>query len=318
MIPDELGAAGIRLRLLSFSGHYDPAMPELPEVETVVRLNRARLEGRVVRGFVSRWKRQVIPGVPLVTRMILNKRIARLWRRAKWIVADLEQGGHLLIHLRMSGRIEWNDARLKEAAMEPPHVRATFDFDDGSRLYFCDARKFGRIQYVDHLSELEASLGIEPLDATFTAVTLAAALTSRKRSLKPLLLDQKVIAGIGNIYADEALFDAGLHPLRKTHRLKPDEIAVLHRAIVRALSTGIEHNGTSFDWIYPEGRMQDHLQVYGRAGEPCKRCGGKIVAMRVGQRGTHICPTCQPRSRRRAPAMAVASKPNSKKPRRSD
>lgn len=269
-------------------------MPELPEVETLMRLNRDRLEGRTILRFESRWKRQVSPSAARLSRAVRGRRILRLRRRAKWIVADLVPAGHLLIHLRMSGRLDWYDRRMLDAStMEPSHVRATFDLDDGSRLYFCDARKFGRIQYVDTFAKIESDLGIEPLERTFTPAALAAAICRRKRALKPLLLDQRVIAGLGNIYTDEALFRARLHPLRKSHQLGSDEIAALHAAIVEVLRLGIKHNGTMIDWIYPEGRMQNHLQVYGRTGEPCRACGTAIVGLRVGQRGTHICPQCQ-------------------------
>lgn len=163
------------------------------------------------------------------------------------------------------------------------------------------------------MSTIDADLGIEPLGDDFTIAAFSEALNGRRRLLKPLLLDQRIIAGIGNIYADEALFTAGLHPLRKAHRLKANEIAALHAAIVHVLTLGIKHNGTMIDWIYPEGRMQNHLQVYGRTGEPCNRCGEPITALRVGQRGTHICPTCQPRRARsngRGIVPAVQRVPN--------
>lgn len=273
-------------------------MPELPEVETVVRQARPRLVGRRIVGFESRWERQVSPGVERVREAICGAVVAGVARRAKFIVAHLRRGGRnmggLMIHLRMSGRLEWgrtDDA----AAAEPSHARATFDLDDGTRLYFCDARKFGRILFTPDADAFGLGLGPEPLERGFTRKRLAVVLRSRTRALKPLLLDQSVIAGLGNIYTDEALFRARLHPLRKSSTLRDEHIAALHEAIRHVLRQGIRHNGTSLDWIYPDGQMQNHLMVYGRAGKSCRRCGAEIVALRVGQRGTHVCPTCQPK-----------------------
>lgn len=280
-------------------------MPELPEVETVVRLHRDLVVGRTIHAFVSRWPRQLTPGPAAFKRAVVSRRISHLGRRAKWIVANLDGGGHLLIHLRMSGRLEWR----KDAASrpEPAHARAYFDFDNGSRLYFCDARKFGRLMFLADLKVLDAELGVEPLGAEFTVKKLADLLSARRRALKPLLLDQRIIAGVGNIYADESLFRAGLHPLRHASRLKSAEVQRLHAAIVQVLTLGIQHNGTMIDWIYPDGNMQDHLQVYGRTGKPCLACGTPIVGLRVGQRGTHVCPQCQPRRGLRRPVRRAAS-----------
>lgn len=275
-------------------------MPELPEVETVVRLARPRMVGRRIVAFESRWARQVSPGVEPVRAAICGSTVADVRRRAKFIVAHLKRGGRdagvLMIHLRMSGRFEWG--RSDDAAsVEPTHVRATFDFDDRSRLYFCDPRKFGRIAYSASLDDAALALGPEPLERGFTPRKLGDVLRARSRALKPLLLDQSVIAGLGNIYTDEALFRAGLHPLRNSSLLRDEQVAALHEAIRHVLRQGIRHNGASLDWIYPDGQMQNHLMVYGRAGEACRRCGAAIVALRVGQRGTHVCPTCQPRAR---------------------
>lgn len=281
-------------------------MPELPEVETIVRHHRPRLEGRRITRYVSRWARQAEPSVAAVRRGIVGKRIARLRRRAKFIVADLdggprcgsrcdpraaECGGHLLIHLRMSGRLEWvADARKGERR----HVRAVFDLDDGSRLLFCDARKFGKIIYTTDFETTTAHLGAEPLERTFTAVAFARLLRGRARQLKPLLLDQSIVAGLGNIYVDEALFRAGLHPATRSDRLSAAQVRRLRREIRAVLRKAIRHQGTSFDAVYPNGGMERHLNVYGRAGSPCRRCGTLIVALRIAQRGTHVCPKCQP------------------------
>jgi formamidopyrimidine-DNA glycosylase len=268
-------------------------MPELPEVETVVRKFRPGLVGRRFAGFESSWPRNTSPSVRTVREAIVGRRVAALARRAKWIVFELEPRGYLLVHLRMSGRLEWAaDHGL------PAHTRAVWGLDDGRRLAFADARKFGRIVYSDALEEATASLGVEPLAREFTVARLGELLKGRSRRLKPLLLDQAVIAGLGNIYADEALFRAGLHPLVRCDRLRPPQVERLHAAIRAVLREAIRRNGTQIDWVYPEGRMQSYLRVYGRTGEPCVACRTPITALRVGQRGTHICPRCQRRPRR--------------------
>jgi formamidopyrimidine-DNA glycosylase len=266
-------------------------MPELPEVETIVRLCRPGLEGRRVRAFTSRWPKNCLPDAPSVRRAIVGRVIRTVARRGKFIVFRFAGGGHLLIHLRMSGRMAWADGPNHT----PNHIRATWDLDDGRRLLFCDARKFGRILYTDDLAAATAGLGPEPLDRCFTPAVLGRLLHQRRRQLKPLLLDQSVIAGLGNIYTDEVLFRAGLHPLVRSDRLTAAQVRRLHEAIRYLLRLAIRLHGTSLDWIYPEGWMQKRLMVYGRTGEPCRRCGTPIVALRVSQRGTHVCPCCQRR-----------------------
>lgn len=266
-------------------------MPELPEVETIVRTYRSRLEGRRITQYVSRWAKQAQPSVAAVRAGIVGKRIERLWRRAKFIVADVGDSEHLLIHLRMSGRFEW---AADEDKSKHRHVRAYFDLDDGNRLLFCDSRKFGKIIYTNDMEAATCHLGIEPLGDEFTPKSFQEVLCSRSRQLKPLLLDQSVVAGLGNIYVDETLFAAGLHPLTRSDRVTPEQAGVLRNSIRRILRKAIKHNGTSFDWIYPNGGMERHLKVYGRDGEPCPTCGTPIELLRVGQRGTHVCPRCQP------------------------
>lgn len=265
-------------------------MPELPEVETIVRACRGRLEGRRIERFRSFWARQTTPRPAAVDAALRGRRILALARRAKYIVFELDDDSRLLVHLRMSGRLEF----AGDGPREPDHVRAVWELDDGERLLFCDARKFGRIIHTRDWAAYSTELGIEPLCRAFTTAWLAAALRARARLLKPLLLDQRVVAGLGNIYTDEALHRAGLHPLRRSHSLSACEVGALRRAIRSVLNEGIRRQGTSIDWIYPGGRMQERLRVYGRDGKPCLRCGQMIVALRVGQRGTHICPACQP------------------------
>jgi formamidopyrimidine-DNA glycosylase len=265
-------------------------MPELPEVETTVRRFRPLLQGRRVIAFRTRWQRHAVPSVPAVRRGVVGRTIARVSRRGKYIVLVLDDGGHLLIHLRMSGRLEW----AADHEQEPPHVRTLWEFEGGHRLLFCDARKFGRVVYTRNLATTTAGLGIEPLAREFTADALAALLRRRARQLKPLLLDQSVVAGLGNIYVDEALFRARLHPLTPSDHLSAAQAASLHEHIRALLREAIRHHGTTFDWVYPSGGMQTRLRVYGRTGEPCPVCHTPIEYLRVGQRGTHICPRCQP------------------------
>lgn len=264
-------------------------MPELPEVETIVRACRPRLEGRRVVAFASRWPKRVSPGVPRVRRAVVGRTIAQLSRRAKLIVFHLDDGACLLVHLGMSGRFEW----ATDHNVEPRHVRTTWDLDDGNRLLLCDPRKFGRITWTRDLAAATSGLGPEPLARGFTAAVLERLLRGRRRQLKPLLLDQSVIAGLGNIYADETLFRAGLHPLLRSDQLTAEQVHRLHEAIRHVLRLAIRQRGTSFDWVYGGGGMQKRLMVYGRAGEPCCMCGTPIVSIRVAQRGTHVCPKCQ-------------------------
>jgi formamidopyrimidine-DNA glycosylase len=264
-------------------------VPELPEVETIVRRFRPLVEGRRIAGFRARWKKQLSPGAAAVWRGCVGRRIARLGRRGKFIVFELDPPGWLLVHLRMSGRFEWG----ANCECEPGHLRATWIFDDSERLLFCDPRKFGRIIYAADLAAATADLGVEPLSRAFTVRKLAELLRQHHRRLKPLLLDQRVIAGLGNIYTDEALFRAGLHPLARSDRLTPPQVAALHAAIRSVLRQAIIYQGTTFDHAYAGGGMQQRLAVYGRRGQPCLRCGTAIQYARIGQRGTHFCPRCQ-------------------------
>jgi formamidopyrimidine-DNA glycosylase len=177
------------------------------------------------------------------------------------------------------------------------HVHFVFALDNGYEVRFEDARKFGRVYFVSDPTQVTGSLGPEPLDSAFTLKAFRALIANKSGALKPLLLDQTFIAGIGNIYADEALWRAKLHPQRRAGSLKPDEVAALYRGIRAALNDGIKHKGAAIDWVYPEGNYQDHFRVYGRTGQPCRRCRTRIRRIVVGQRGTHYCPTCQRRPR---------------------
>jgi len=265
-------------------------MPELPEVETIVRACRPQLVGRRIRGFSSSWRRNVSPSAARVKRELTDRLITGVERRGKLLIFHLEDDAHLLLHLRMSGRLEWAD----QPDGTPRHVRAVWKLDNGRQCLFCDPRKFGTITYTRDLASATAGLGLEPLGPSFTARALGCILHQRQRQLKPLLLDQSLIAGLGNIYTDETLAAARLHPLTRSNTVTDPQVVRLHRAIRRILRFAIRLHGTSVDWIYPGGRMQRHLTVYGRTGQPCRRCRTPIVSFRVGQRGTHICPKCQP------------------------
>ena len=281
-------------------------MPELPEVETIVRklVRGEPVErglppyppplGHSITRVWTDWPRAAYPSAGVIVQRLPNHCIQSIGRRGKYIVFTVGQNGtqsvsYLLVHLKMSGRLD-------VLATETPrnkHVHFAFALDNGYELRFNDARKFGRVYLVDDPSEITGDLGPEPLEAGFTLKTFRRLMEKKSGALKPLLLDQTFIAGIGNIYADEALWRARLHPLRRAASLKPDEVAALYRGMRQALSDGIRHEGAAIDWVYPEGNYQDHFRVYGRTDEPCRRCGSAIRRIVVGQRGTHYCPHCQ-------------------------
>ena len=278
-------------------------MPELPEVETVRRgLRAAGLEGARMRDVDVRWPRTVSGMTPAAfARALRGRVIRRLARRAKYLVAALDDGRHLLIHLRMTGQFH----------IEPPgraperHDRLVLTLDDGRQVHFRDTRKFGRFWLTDDPRRHLAKLGPEPLSKAFTAAVLRARLAGRRRALKPLLLDQTVVAGLGNIYVDESLWLARLHPERRADTLTRDEIARLRAAIRDVLTRAVAANGTTlgsgatnfYSVAGRRGRHADALQVFRRTGLPCPRCGRAIARMAVGGRGTHICPRCQRRPR---------------------
>jgi formamidopyrimidine-DNA glycosylase len=281
-------------------------MPELPEVETVVRLVRPSLEGRRLDAVHVTWTR-TLGGLSrrAYTRALVGATVARVWRRAKYIVCDLERDGEvagwLVGHLRMTGRLS-----VEPAHVDPGHYRrVSLTLDDGRILHFVDVRKFGRLIFTDDLASVLGELGPEPLDEQFTGEVLFAALRARRRQLKPLLLDQTFVAGLGNIYVDECLHRSGLHPCMDSGRVGRAQAMRLHAEIGAVLGEAILREGSSFDTFYrtPEGQpgsYQDQFQVYGRGGEPCWTCGTTIARLVVAQRGTHVCPRCQGRGPRRA------------------
>ena len=280
-------------------------MPELPEVETI----RAGLERRVTGARIVKaellWPGCVAtPSPEELVAEITGHRIERAGRRGKFLVLDLDDGAALTVHLRMTGRF-----RLpKDGEERSSHLRAALVLDRGdhsassvrSELWFEDQRKFGRLYFTRNAEELAAvlaKLGPEPLEAAFTRDALAALLARRRAQLKPLLLNQSFVAGLGNIYVDEALFRAKLHPLRRSDTLSEGETTALHEAIVHALRQGIANRGTTLSDYRDAGGLRgtnrERLQVFRREGKPSPRCGTPIEKIRVAQRGTHLCPTCQ-------------------------
>jgi formamidopyrimidine-DNA glycosylase len=269
-------------------------MPELPEVESVRRQIAPVLEGRRLEHVEIDDVRLTRPEDPLeIAAELTGERVEQVDRRGKYLVVRFASGRALLIHLRMTGSL------LREPA-EATHVRAVLQLDDGSTVGYRDVRRFGTWLLLEP-GELEpylgARLGEEPLVAAFTAKGLGERLEGRRAPLKAALLDQRTLAGLGNIYVDEALWYAKLHPLRPAGSLERDELRRLHRAIRKALELGIARQGSTLsDYRLPdgsEGGMQKEFRAYGRTGEPCDRCGTPLEKTRVGGRGTWYCPNCQ-------------------------
>ena len=274
-------------------------MPELPEVETFVAELRPHLVGRRIASARVLWPRTIAGSDPETFEVHLaGQQITALDRRGKYLLCRLESGDTLIVHLRMTGRLEIVPPH--SPALSDPHVRAWFGLADGDYLVFNDTRKFGRIWLVADAQQVLLALGPEPLAWDFTAAVLGERLRGRRAAIKALLLDQTVIAGLGNIYADEALFLAGIHPLRPGGSLSDDEVRRLHEAIRQVLAEAIGQRGTTLrDYRPPygaQGAFQNQLRVYQQTGQPCSRCGTSIQRIRVTQRSTHFCPSCQPSS----------------------
>jgi formamidopyrimidine-DNA glycosylase len=270
-------------------------MPELPEVETVRSALAPALEGRTIVAaeiFDARLTRPEDPHA--VAAELVGERIAAVERRGKYLVVRFESGRVLLIHLRMTGTL-----RLGSLDGDP-YRRAVVRLDDGSDVAYRDVRRFGTWLLLEPDAAdpyLAARLGREPLERAFTTKELARLLARRRVPLKAVLLDQRVVPGLGNIYADEGLWYARIHPLRPASTLEPDEVAAVRRGIRRALRAGIIRQGATLsDYRTPagaRGAMQHEFRVYGRLGEPCLRCGAPIEKTRAGGRGTWFCPVCQ-------------------------
>jgi formamidopyrimidine-DNA glycosylase len=270
-------------------------LPELPEVETVRASLAPLLTGHTLEQVDIRDERLTRPLPPeQVAAELEGERVASVERRGKYLLLRFESGRVLLVHLRMTGGFR--------GAEETPHVRAVLTLDDGTQIAYRDVRRFGTWLLVEP-EELEpylaARIGEEPLGRRFGPKALAARLESRRAPIKAALLDQRTVAGLGNIYADEALWRARIHPLTPAGEVPVDRIPALHKAIRAALRMGIARQGATLrDYAQPDGRrgrMQDEFKVYGREGEPCDRCGTPIEKTRAGGRGTWYCPTCQSR-----------------------
>lgn len=272
-------------------------MPELPEVETIVQeLKAAGLQGLKINRTSVYWNRSLADQDPIsFLKLVSNQHILDISRKGKFIVFTLTDR-ELLVHLRMTGKfyLDLNDSPPH------PHERIRVYLSDGRILHYEDQRKFGK-WYIAHTQEILAKIGIDPLTSAFSLEVFKRLLKQSKRMIKPFLLDQQHIAGIGNIYADEALWDAKIHPARLAHTLTMHEIESLHQAIQRVLKSGVENTGTTlgnaranyFSVSGRRGSHQHHLNVFRRQGMPCPRCGTLIQKIVLAQRGTHLCPKCQ-------------------------
>jgi len=278
-------------------------MPELPEVETIARALRPQLLSRVFVGIQVLWERTVDrPDVSTFCARLTGAQVVGVARRGKYITMRLDAGQTLLTHLRMTGKLLIHPTRPQDASTpdDDSHARVLFQLDDGRRLVFSDTRKFGRMYLVNDPLEVLSGLGPEPLSADLDSERLAHMLAGRRGRIKPLLLNQRFLAGLGNIYTDEALWRAKIHPLRNAGALTADETLCLYTSIVSVLREALEDGGTSLSdnqYRRPDGRTGAHqatLAVYGRAGQACPRCSATIERIVVGQRGTHFCPMCQP------------------------
>ncbi len=280
-------------------------MPELPEVETVARDLRPRLVGATIVGARSSWARTLRTHAPeAFADAVAGRRVEAVGRRAKQLVIDLSGDAALTIHLKMTGQLFVVPAETPE----DPYIRLVLELEDGRELRFRDIRKFGRVglygrdpvsgELVTEVGggAVFAAIGPEPLDPAFTIRDFRRRLRRRKGRLKPLLLDQSFLAGVGNIYADEALWLSRLHPLRSASTLRPPDERRLYESIRSILTEAVERRGSSIDdYTAPDGdgAMQERLAVYQRTGEPCPRCGRPLKRIVVGARSTHFCSWCQ-------------------------
>ena len=278
-------------------------MPELPEVETVVRdLAAAAICKRPIRAVTVRWPPIVATHTPRrFSHALRGCAVVSVRRRGKYIILELDCDRALVVHLRMTGQFRIDPAGTPLGK----HDHVSLELDDGRSIVYTDTRKFGRWRLVDDADEVVGHLGPEPLAAEFTAARFIRMIVGRRGVLKPLLLNQAFLAGLGNIYVDEALWQASLHPQRRAETLTPAEARLLWRSIRQVLRLGVRRMGTSlgtgkgnfYSVAGRRGRNQDSLKVFRRTGEPCPRCATPIERLVVAQRGTHICPQCQPAPR---------------------
>lgn len=275
-------------------------MPELPEVETYVRELAPQLTGRTIQAARVHWARIIAaPSAEQFADRIAGLRFTRFGRRGKYMLLGLSDGSTLIVHLRMTGKL------LVKNADEPvdPHTHVLITLDDGRVLHYNDPRKFGRMWVVGDPQEVLYKLGPEPLGEEFTPEVFGKRLAGRSAAIKGLLLDQSIVAGVGNIYADEALFRAAIHPQRAGGDLTSDEIGRLRDAIQEVLAAGIERRGSTLggsslqNYVRPDGTQgnyQEEHAVFRRTGQPCPTCATPIERIVIAQRSTHFCPACQP------------------------
>jgi formamidopyrimidine-DNA glycosylase len=286
-------------------------VPELPEVETIRRQLAPRLEGRTLERIEVLDARWCDPAPPTeLAAAVSGRRIERLERRGKYLVLELEHEAFLVMHLRMTGNLLL--VAPGEESAEASYLRVRMGLDSGARLLFCDARRFGTgVALLGESARDEyfsSRLGVEPLGPSFTADALRALAAGRRAPVKAFLLSQERIAGVGNIYADEALFRARVHPLRPVGTLRRAQVGELRDAVVASLEAGIDARGATIDDFRDvdgaRGSFQDRFLVHRREGEPCPRCGGEIRKLRAAGRGTYVCERCQPRPRTRRRVVA--------------
>jgi len=266
-------------------------VPELPEVQTVVDVLAGTLPGHKIRSVHVSWNRTVAaPAMDIFIKRLTGATVESVARRGKYIVIGLRDRGCLLAHLRMSG----NMVVVPESAARSKHERTRFVLSGRLELRFEDPRKFGRLYLVDNAALILGALGVEPLEREFTAELLYSILKTHMRRIKPLLLDQRLIAGLGNIYVTEALWHSGIHPLTHCNRISMARAVKLHGAIREVLAVAIQNRGTDIgDGVWKPGGYTP--QAYGSAGKPCSRCGVNLKHLVIAQRSSVYCPTCQRR-----------------------
>ncbi len=283
-------------------------MPELPEVETIRRILvngnevTSSILGQVVTGASLFWpKTLATANLENLRESLDGQLILDLTRRGKFLLIDFKNF-HLVIHLRMSGdlRMAKNLGAPRETEPILPHDRFYLHFRSGFGLAFNDTRKFGRVWFVADPTDILQKLGPDPFSPELTEPIFYHLLQNKNRQIKSLLLDQSFLAGIGNIYSDEALFSSKINPKRSSRSINPSEAGLLLEKIRESLNLGITHNGASIDWVYRGGDFQNYFQVYQRKGQPCPVCGTPIIRTTVSQRGTHYCPNCQPMEKKDA------------------
>lgn len=271
-------------------------MPELPEVETIKRQLQRKIKGKTIKAVEIRLAKMVKVDKNFFKKNIIGAKIKNIWRRAKLLIFELTNSYRILIHLKMSGQLIYQGEAGK-------HTHLIYYFSDGARLIHNDLRQFGYVKLVakEQLKELlekKENYGPEPLAKEFTLEVFEKLLKKYpKKKIKPLLMDQTFLAGIGNLYADEILFAAGVLPLRSVGKLKPQETKKIYQNIIHILKLAIKHRGTSADlYVDTEGKPGNFvslLKVYGREGKKCFRCGGRIKRIKINGRSAHFCPRCQ-------------------------